>query len=502
MSLLSPGGDASPREPSTALPAGSGALGRRWAGAELAALVWSALVASALFWLFKDRGFDDPYITYRYAANLASGAGFVYNVGERVLSTTTPLYTLVLAAAGLLGLDIPLASNMIGCASLALGGLAFWWLGTVWRARMAGLVGLLLYPTLPLVVTTLGAETAFYITLILLGFLAYAYDRYVLAAVFLALATLTRADGALAAIVVGGHFLIARRRPPPWRAVVVYVVLLIPWFAFAWVYFGAPLPVTLVAKQRQGMMAISQKFFAGLLQQGRVYLSYPTYWLHFVLAALGLIYALARQRPWLIVPAWSALYVAAYTALGVTSYFWYYGPVAPGFVALIGLGTAALHRLVRRVIGDRSAHALAAAIVIALLFPESVWLNYSAGHTLDTRMTIYRTAGLWLHEHTPPDASVGTLEVGAIGYYAERRMIDFAGLIEPEVALQLGPATTYDDTARWAVQRFRPSYLLLQQGLLARLEQDVTMAGCRQIQTFQDPGYTFPLVVYACPAGP
>ena len=33
---------------------------------------------------------DDAYITYRYARNLADGAGFVYNPGERVLGTTPP----------------------------------------------------------------------------------------------------------------------------------------------------------------------------------------------------------------------------------------------------------------------------------------------------------------------------------------------------------------------------------------------------------------------------
>jgi hypothetical protein len=40
---------------------------------------------------------DDAYITYRYARNIATGVGFVYNAGERVLGTTTPAYTLLMA---------------------------------------------------------------------------------------------------------------------------------------------------------------------------------------------------------------------------------------------------------------------------------------------------------------------------------------------------------------------------------------------------------------------
>src|SRR5205809_7032221 len=54
---------------------------------------------------FRGQPGDDPYITYRYASNVASGNGFVFNVGERVQSTTTPLFALILAAGALVGLD-------------------------------------------------------------------------------------------------------------------------------------------------------------------------------------------------------------------------------------------------------------------------------------------------------------------------------------------------------------------------------------------------------------
>ena len=44
------------------------------------------------------RPVDDAYITFRYARNLVNGLGFVYNVDQPVLGTTTPLYTLLLSA--------------------------------------------------------------------------------------------------------------------------------------------------------------------------------------------------------------------------------------------------------------------------------------------------------------------------------------------------------------------------------------------------------------------
>ena len=39
------------------------------------------------------RTIDNSFITFRYARNLLSGEGFVYNPGQRVMGTTTPLYT-------------------------------------------------------------------------------------------------------------------------------------------------------------------------------------------------------------------------------------------------------------------------------------------------------------------------------------------------------------------------------------------------------------------------
>ena len=40
---------------------------------------------------------DDPFITYRYAANLLAGHGPVFNIGERVEGFTSPLHLLLMA---------------------------------------------------------------------------------------------------------------------------------------------------------------------------------------------------------------------------------------------------------------------------------------------------------------------------------------------------------------------------------------------------------------------
>jgi hypothetical protein len=465
---------------------------------EIAVIAWSVFLSATLFGLFRQRGFDDPFITYRYAEHVAQGTGFVYNPGERVLSTTTPLYTLLLALLRVAGLDLPVVSNAIGCVSLVASGWAVYRLALLWRSMGVGLAGLLLLPTFPHLLLTLGAEACFFLACVLFAFLFYEERRYSATALLLALATLTRADGVLAGIVMGIDFLVVRRGRIPWRALLLYVGLLAPWFVFAWIYFGAPLPVTLFAKQQQGRMPQSQSFFDGLFYYGRGYWNQPRYWAHFGFAALGFVNALVRRPRWLLIPVWSLLYFAAYSALGVTRYFWYYAPLIPGFIVLIGIGLDTLGRLVERAGRQRLGQGLALVLAVLMLLVQSGSLN-RLRHMNDHRLFIYQTLGEWLATNTPPEATVGTLEVGIIGYYSQRQMIDFGGLIQPEVALRFGPASGYDDAALWAVERFKPQYLVLPSGALPGLEQRASLRDqCNRLKSFTDQGYNGQLDVYRC----
>src|SRR5205823_14822555 len=62
--------------------------------------------------------YEDAFITLRYARNLAEGQGLVFNAGERVLGTTTPLFALLLAPVGALAgtAALPVAAVVVGIA--------------------------------------------------------------------------------------------------------------------------------------------------------------------------------------------------------------------------------------------------------------------------------------------------------------------------------------------------------------------------------------------------
>ncbi len=50
----------------------------------------------------------------------------------------------------------------------------------------------------------------------------------------------------------------------------------------------------------------------------------------------------------------------------------------------------------------------------------------------------HERAGRWLAEHTPTDAVVATHDIGAIGSYSHRRVVDIVGILDPEIVPHLG----------------------------------------------------------------
>ena len=227
-----------------ALSAPSAAAGARVAvpstGLERGAALGALVAVTA--WVAYAGGlytYDDAFITYRMAANLASGHGFVYNPGEWHLGSTAALYGLILAALGwLLGPDrIPVLSGVLSCASLFATGLMLPALGAGassaagggdaaraddiagWRA---GVAAGLLYAASPLLFVTFGGEMPFLLALVTGAFLAERRGRPRLSAVLAALAALTRPDGVqviamvLATMAISAMFRMRRRPSPAW----------------------------------------------------------------------------------------------------------------------------------------------------------------------------------------------------------------------------------------------------------------------------------------------
>lgn len=479
-------------------------------------LLSATLIGVFLLSSFNTWAYDDPFISYRYAENLRKGLGFVYNPGERLLSTTTPLFTLILALSSYIWPDLPQLANLLGVITLVFGGIFLWDLGHTWNIPIVGWAGLLLYPTFPLVVETLGSETPLYLAFCIGAFTFYARTRYLLAGIFIALAILTRPDALLIPLILGFDYVLRIKRTSSWKVVAIFIVPSLLWFVFAWLYFGDPLPVTLDVKQNQATMAISQKFAPGILTILQYYVIRWFYWIELVVAIIGLFYLGWKARQWLLFLAWPVFYFIAYALLGVSRYFWYYAALVPGFMVLVGSGIAAISRWTQVVyekesdrenyisdnaFGDQERFNLRlAGFLILFLLIFQVYDLWNLGNTPDMRFGIYRAAGEWLQANTSPGDEVGVMEVGIIGYYAQRPMVDFAGLIQPQVAERLSEDTTYEDAAIWAIGKYQPRYLVLPSMMYPRLEQEIANRTCERVIEFPGEiyGYSNDLAIFDC----
>jgi hypothetical protein len=88
------------------------------------------LLATHALWfraVYKGMSLDDAYISYRYADNLARGAGLIFNAGERVEGYTNFLWVVLLSAFVRPFGDLKLPSQIVGvaCTLLNLGMCAY-----------------------------------------------------------------------------------------------------------------------------------------------------------------------------------------------------------------------------------------------------------------------------------------------------------------------------------------------------------------------------------------
>jgi hypothetical protein len=409
----------------------------RWAAVYAPTLIalFAVLIRAAIA-LATRRTAEDALITLRYAENLAAGHGFVYNVGERVLGTTTPLYTLLLApAAWLFGPGV--APNVWGklLNILADGGtciLLCLWMRQLGRPKI-GWLAALLYALDPRAVNwnSSGMETGLVTLAGVAALTAFVCNRPLWMATALAGLTLLRPDGLLLTGVLGIALTIKDRRLPT-AAFVLFLALTLPWILFAWRYFGSPVPTSIQAK-----FIIYPRFAEGLFPQFGAFLRQMfASGQDFVFAAAFLAggWSVFRNERRLL-PAflWAILYFGLFATSKLILFGWYLVPPLP---VVYAVGALALAEGARRV--RHSAPRLSPLLPIAcgvLIFASvltlprlTLWLRQVQANEDRNRKTV----GLWIRQNTPPDETLMVESIGYIGYYSQRPILDAAGLVSPQ----------------------------------------------------------------------
>ncbi len=433
--------------------------------------------------------FDDAFITYRYAKNLLEGRGFVYNPGERHLGTTSPLFALLLAFFGMFYPDIPFWGSLLGL--LALGGVAaFTYLllsGSV--NYWAGVVSIPLVLLNRALISTLGNESLLLLGLLVSQYYFYTTRRLKTFAVLAGLGVLTRGEGALLPAIIF-LFECARWRREgkediiPWLIVIAVTA---PWFLFCKCYFGYFLPATLKVKMlasQNPRYDFGASFFNGIATNFISQNVDMNFWSNYsfntysrIVLAITFLFGLLKS--WMdhkFVPLTLSIagYCVGYSLLGVGFFHWYAAPIAYALslglayavYSLAGMAQAAPD-ILRLPPGKRrgpdgcspgsSSNWIPLLRLLALLALIMVLFTIHPLQFSEFRRSIYAKAGWWIKANTSPDATIGLDEIGIVGYYADRRMVDLWGLAAPE----MGQAETQYDFS-YLVGTFRPEYIITQ----------------------------------------
>lgn len=423
------------------------------------------LMSVTLFFGFRQHAssFDDAYITYRYARNIASGRGFSYNVGESVLGTTTPLYTLLLAGFSLIWPDLPLLSHAIGVLAWVLCIPVLYGIGQAGRSKTVGMAAAALIAVNALFLNVLGMETMLYVLLALSTFYLYLKERPSWAALCAGLTFLVRWDG----ILVVGVFLFAellKHKKTFLRASLVCTSIIVPWLVYSYVTFGSIFPNSFFAKVGQGWNqglggAEFGSFTRGLwLLAKSAYAENQLFILFPMFAAFGVFSVFRNRVQWWPLLLWTVTYLFGYVVLGVLPFGWYYPPLMPAFVLLTAEGIETVTEFVSLRLGFRERRGVFTVLLCVLcLTPNVDWLVKHQRTEMDAHSLTYTRVGEWLQHHTPPDSSVALIEIGIIGFYSDRTVIDTMGLVSPEM---VGHLESWVQTLQFAINYYWPDYVV------------------------------------------
>jgi len=439
-----------------------------WMGLALMVGLFYLAVSS---WVFGFSGFplDDAWIHQTYARNLANSGQLAFIPGVPSAGSTAPLWTILLSTGYLLGVPFQIWTYGLGIILLGLTGWTVARLSerlfpetpsvSVW----AGLFCIFEWHLIWAAVS--GMETILFIWLSL-----FLYERYLAGTsvqswwwdiglgLIGGLLTLTRPEGLGLVGIIGIDIAFRwwRQKEHPllqrWLLITIGVgLLLVPYMAFHLYLTGLPFPNTFYAKQAE---------YAVILQ------TFPLWWrlfgnigppvetvqgvfrVVFIGAQILLLPGLAfggwltvRERRFNLLPIWFwwVSYLLLYgIRLPVTYQHGRYQIPAIVWIVLLGVwGTTRLVRVgqknARRQItwrATRRALVLSIIILVVAFTGIGAWAYGRDVRFIESEMV---TTAKWLNKNVASDVLIAAHDIGAIGYFTQRPLIDLAGLVTPEV---------------------------------------------------------------------
>ncbi len=391
--------------------------------------------------------FDDSYISLKFAENFFRYGGITYDGTTFLTGATSPLHILFIVFAGLF--------VRMEAAPLVVG-IVFFWLSSIMvylfalkitaDKKAAILAGLMMATNGWMIFDSLnGLETTTFIFFSLVTFyLFYSFRNRVFYVIPLVLSILIRPEGWFAGCAIGvwltiqyvkqGNRQIVRFML---KSLGLFALMITPYLILCFYCTGSLLPGTALAKAAffaEGVISLPDRstYFRNCLSMFYTTLIYPV-----PVLMLPLIFFARRT---LSIPYLMYYYIIFYLAYflffpGAIAHYWcrYQHIFIPLIIIAISDGVM---DVVKRCRAWNLKASLAGLIAVSIIFNQVITVRGScllyASSIAYTRDSLIDMA-LWLKDNTPEDCLIAVHDIGAVGYFSNRRILDLVGLVNPEV---------------------------------------------------------------------
>lgn len=402
----------------------------------------TALTLSSVVFFFSSLRFsnDDQFIFYRYIHNLVSGNGFVYNLGERVLGTTSPFFTLVASALKYLlpSISVPDVVAFLNIGLFSASAVYFYFLCRRFIPSPYLFVAVGVYILSLARVVPEGMETSLFLLSTFAFLHALFAERHYRSAVFLALAVLTRPDALLIAVLAGIYWFFNVGFLKTMRIGMLALVVLLPWLLFSTWYFGSFIPQSVATKlhseeiyqiptmhaAKVQLASISRLYWGRLFDPENIPIQIVVNLAPLILLSFMGAWKLIRSGAWILC-AVPVVYLFSFSISNPIIFPWYLSQMEPFWVLLSMVGVAFLARHIHRKI-------FIPIVVCLILFgPLYSYLQLATRLDSGSKATAFDAAS-YLKEKMKPGERVGAVDFGIVGYQTNAPLLDFIGLVSPD----------------------------------------------------------------------
>jgi arabinofuranosyltransferase len=405
-----------------------------------------------LSYSWKDYQLDDAYIYLRYIKNYVNGFGLVYNPGEKYNALTSPFYTYLLALISLFIKDLNFLVSVQSFIFIFFSSILFSKiffkdniLGKVFMSCSLSSFSLLYY--------CLGMETGVYIFLIALSILFFQNkNQYMF--ICLALLVGVRTEGILLGVVLVVSWLLHTKKLPSLSILVLSFSLFLFPFIFNYFYYGQMVPHSATAKLYHAKSGNWPSF----LEVKYLFNSFfkNNFLALFFLSGtsfLGFVSTFKSNSLNLKILFYLIFLFLFYNTNNIPNYHWYYAPFFYFFLIFSSVGVVFLIENSKDFFPGKASLFISLLNLLGTFYSLKSYTIYKKDKGIHEA---YFNYGNWFKENTDPKSSIASCEIGIIGYFSNRRIIDILGLTNPYNAELIGK----NDYLSW-LTFYQPDYILV-----------------------------------------